>query len=176
MPPTSQPTLPYFEGGAEFARAMNDMVRAIRRNRVTFEAPFEVRETPDGRNVRMPRRNGVVPFDLVVVLGSSVAEGPADYDTLTYAVELIESQLSLPELSSNPGNEIHRVNRIARYAEQIPDGQGGVTGWKVDPARPDTFGVAVRYPLYSAGVRVPGEFTTVIELFDERVHVKGCTS
>lgn len=110
----------------------------------------------------------------VVVLSSSVSTGPVSFESLTYEVQIIETGETVTGLGTDESAANYRTTPITRHNESLSDGSGGTTGWKVDPARPGTYGEVKTYPKYNGATPVAGETVRVFRLFDERPHVEGC--
>ena len=165
-------------GGGRFAREWNRLVEYVLGLAITHDASIESTRTAGGTHLSIARRGTIAGGPgRVVVLSASATDGPADFEALTYAVTLLDSDESIPELTADKTQEIYRVAPIVRAGETFANEQGFQEGWKVDPARPGTYGRAVTYPRYDeSGEPVAGETVTEITLFDERPHVRGCTS
>lgn len=102
---------------------------------------------------------GLVSIGRVRVISAS-AGSPADFDTLVYSVELIDENISLPNLGADPASANFRVvPGLVRYGE----------GWRVRPAREGSVGIAMLFEFDDEPV-----LRRVVQLFDEVVAVAEC--
>lgn len=158
----SGPTIPRMHGSGELPRAWNLMGDAVRAAlTITAAAPLSVARTATGTHLSLagPIRRAA-EISRVRVLSASATAGIADFDTLVYAVELVDENLSLPDLGADPAAANHRViPGLVRYGE----------GWKVRPAREGSVGISVLFEFEDEPSR-----RRVIQLYDEVVAVAEC--
>ncbi len=135
--------LPYMQGGGELERAWNTLVEHVRAAQITAAAPLEVVRTPAGTHIVLRQRAAA---GLVRVVAASTTEPEALFDATSYTVETTDEAFVV---GADPSAGVYRViPHMVRFGE----------GWRINPARPGTYGV-----VHDTGDK------RIVMLWDERV-------